>query len=45
MMLTYVLKQIHYSTKTFEMRMNLAVLDWVREVNYSFLNIQVFNKV
>lgn len=48
MMLMYVLKQIYYSTKTFEMRMNLAVLDWVKEVkcsDYSCLNIQVFKKV
>ena len=30
MMLTYVPKRIHFSTKTFKMKMNLAVLDWVR---------------
>ena len=30
MMLTYVPKRIHFSTCTFNMRMNLAVLDWVR---------------
>ena len=31
MMLTYVSKQIHFSTRTFSMRMQLAVLDWVLE--------------
>lgn len=30
MLLTYVPKRIHFSTKTFLMKMNLAVLDWVR---------------
>lgn len=30
MMLTYVPKRIHFSTRTFKMRMDLAVLDWVR---------------
>ena len=29
-LLTYLPKQIHFSTVTFNMRMNLAVLDWVR---------------
>lgn len=29
MMLTYVPKRIHFSTRTFKMRMNLALLDWV----------------
>ena len=26
---TYLPKRIHFHTKTFEMRMNLAVMDWV----------------
>ena len=30
MLLLYLSKRIHFSTKTFKMRMNLAVLDWVR---------------
>ena len=29
-LLTYLSKRIHFSTRTFNMRMNLAVLDWVR---------------
>ena len=29
-LLTYLPKRIHFSTVTFNMRMNLAVLDWVR---------------
>ena len=29
MMLTYVPKRIYFSTRTFQMRMNLALLDWV----------------
>ena len=28
-LLTYLPKRIHFHTKTFEMRMNLAVMDWV----------------
>ena len=30
MLLIYVPKRIHFGTATFLMRMNLAVLDWVR---------------
>ena len=30
MMLTYVPKRIHFSTRTFNAKMKLAVLDWVR---------------
>ena len=37
MILTYVLKPIHFSTKTFQMKMNLAVLDWVRYSLHSVL--------
>ena len=29
-LLTYLPKRIHFSTRTFNMRMNLALLDWVR---------------
>ena len=28
-LLIYLPKRIHFHTKTFEMRMNLAVMDWV----------------
>jgi hypothetical protein len=33
MILTYVPKRIHFSTRTFKMKMNLAVLDWTENVN------------
>ena len=38
-LLTYLLKRIHFSTRVFNMRMNLAVMDWVRHnfVNSSYV--------
>lgn len=35
-LLTYLPKRIHFSTVTFKMRMNLAVLDWNENVNRSY---------
>ena len=32
MLLTYIPKRIHFGTRTFEMRMYLALLDWVRVI-------------
>ena len=37
MLLTYVPKRIHFGTATFLMRMNLAVMDWVRTLCLSAL--------
>ena len=35
-LLTYLPKRIHFSNETFNMRMNLAVLDWVSESHVLF---------
>ena len=32
MLLTYIPKRIHFSTTTYTMRMNLAVMDWVSSI-------------
>ena len=29
MLLSYIMNHVHFGTKTFEMKMNLAVLNWV----------------
>lgn len=34
-LLTYLPKRIHFSTRVFNMRMNLAVMDWVRCMIYA----------
>ncbi|XP_064401110.1 uncharacterized protein LOC135347149 [Halichondria panicea] len=38
-LLTYLPKCIHFSTETFIMRMNLAVLDWNENVNRSYTSM------
>ena len=37
MLLIYIPKHIHFSTKIFIMRMNLAVLDWVGFIVQQFI--------
>lgn len=32
-LLTYLPKRIHFGSKTFKMRMNLACMDWVGHIN------------
>ena len=43
-LLTYLPKRIHFSKKAFNMRMNLAVLDWVSESRVLFtVHIHIIN--